>query len=114
MTSRLVIPFILLTAFFVIPLQMQAVESNSDWQIELKSIDAELEQLKVQLHEERMDAMNADILAQPDMFDSWHEFADGIRHSENAEKEVGHIKKKIHVLEDRKEALLKSHPLQTR
>lgn len=79
--------------------------SSSDKDQELKSIEIELADINVKLSQYRHGASNAEVNAQPDMINHWHEFAENIREAEKDEKEIHTLKERKKLLLQRKEAL---------
>lgn len=81
-------------------------EHSSQEQIE--KIDTELQNLQTELKNYRKAALNAEMQAQPDMFDNWQEYADHIRTNEEDEKKIKKIKEKINSLKEKRAELIKA------
>lgn len=81
------------------PLYSIETVSSLDKDQELKSIEVELEEINTKLSQYRHGASNAEVNAQPDMINHWHEFVENIREAEKDEKE-------LHILNERKKLLL--------
>jgi hypothetical protein len=75
-------------------------------QEELQGIEEQISTLEHELELLRKKALNAEMHAQPFMFDDWHEFAEDVQASEENEKAIVSLKKKIYTLEEQKQALL--------
>lgn len=84
-------------------------QSTFDWEVELKAINEEIQELTKELNEFRKRALNSEMVAQPQMIDSWKEFAKNIRLSEEDEKTILYIKERLQKLNARKNAILKAH-----
>lgn len=84
-------------------------QQSIDWEVELKAINEEIKSLSKELSDFRKRALNEEMKAQPQMFDSWHEFAKNIQLSEEDEKKIFEIKERLRKLNERRKALLKSH-----
>lgn len=98
---------ILIFAFNFFSFHSQAETPTSSTLNELQSIDQEIADLEKELENTRKKIFNKELQAQPYMFDNWHEFAQDIDITEEGEKHISAIKKKIQELEERKESLLK-------
>lgn len=101
---------ILTFAATTLPLLSHAENSNSSHQTqlqntELQNIDQEIQSLEEKLSIMRKKQISGEIHAQPYMIDNWHEFAEDIQATENSEKAILAIKKKIEELKERKESL---------
>ena len=81
-----------------------AQEANSQTSVRdrITQIDAKIEQLRVDLHNERIDVENAEMQSQPMMYDNWTNYSSLMEEREKREHRVNQIKEQIHSLEKRK------------
>lgn len=103
-TSHIIYPLLLvflLSFAFCQAANNSALQTNS----EIQNINQEIEFLNSELEKMRRDAHNKEMEAQPFMFDNWHEFANDIELSEENEKGILKIKKKIKELKQKRDLL---------
>jgi len=108
---------IILTSFLLmlttysqaVPLNPEPSASNQE--IKFQDINHEIEFLEKQLKQMRKQALNNEIHAQPYMIDNWHQFAEEIKNSEENEKKIVEIKRKIQELNKKKSLIPQNNPL---
>lgn len=91
------------------PLPPPQTQPTESWQIELKSLNQQILDLSKELTALRRQALNAEMTAQPQMIDSWHEFAKNIGRSEENEKQISALQQQIRALNLRKQAIIRAH-----
>lgn len=72
-----------------------------------QTLDQQIETLEKQLATLRRNMLNSEIHAQTYMIDNWHEFAEDINRTEDNEKVILVLKKKIQDLKDQKNLQIK-------
>lgn len=72
-----------------------------------QTLDQQIETLEKQLATLRRNMLNSEIHAQTYMIDNWHEFAEDINRTEDNEKVILALKKKIQDLKDQKNLQIK-------
>lgn len=92
-----------------LPQNQSITPQPNNWKEDLKAINMEIQTLSKELTDLRREALNAEMKAQPQMIDSWHEFAKNIRISEEDEKRISDIQKQIRALHLRKQELIRRH-----
>lgn len=81
-------------------------EEPTTKQEQISTIDFQIQQMRAELHNYRLKASNAEMEAQPMMFDDWSHYAQEVKESEADEQKVRDIKKKLRELYDKKQALI--------
>ena len=85
---------------------LNATEETVNKDQELHSIELKLVEIENELAKYRLNSLNDEVKSQTDMIDHWHQFADHLKQSENAEKHIHHLKAQKKVLLEQKAALL--------
>jgi len=96
---------LLAAAIFFSPLF--CFSDNSSATLTIKNLDSQIESLSTELQTLRKEALNKEIHAQTYMIDDWHQFAEEVEASEESEKAILKIKKKIQELKKQRELLEK-------